>query len=289
MKMSRAHCVTFLLLVVSVAVNVWQSLREAPDSVRPRITAHPAGNPPSVPQAPPASSLPVVADIEDEGEFESVENLMEFMDPAEQMTERELLFYKKMSLATIQTEDRVSPERLKVLAASPVRDVTKLKVRARLLLPGERALDFGEQELEAGTKVEFSHTEAFPFPGTFNFPKVPMEGTAMPVTPVTPSALLSEETGVWAEVGFECAPGGFLLKGSFSQKFMESMSRMPGETFAPVMDGETVLTDNRALQPRFTTRDAPFIAFAGGGSPVRVPVSTSFGETFLELTCMDVE
>jgi hypothetical protein len=64
---------------------------------------------------------------------------------------------------------------------------------------------------------------------------------------------------------------------------------MPGEIFSPIWEGDTILTENKVLQPQFATREMPFVAGAAPGQPCLVPVRMEFGQTFLELTCTPVE
>ena len=85
------------------------------------------------------------------------------------------------------------------------------------------------------------------------------------------------------------APGTLVLGGSVRQTVFDGFGRMPGEIFSPMLEGDIVLTDNKVLQPQFTTRESPFIAAAAEGQPIRIPVQTSFGQSFLELTCTPVE
>ena len=84
-------------------------------------------------------------------------------------------------------------------------------------------------------------------------------------------------------------PGSLVVGGSVRQTVFEGFGRMPGEVFSPVWQGDVIFSENKVLQPQFTTRESPFVAAATAGQPIQVPVHTSFGQTILELTCTPLE
>ena len=82
--------------------------------------------------------------------------------------------------------------------------------------------------------------------------------------------------------------------GKVSHSSFDGFGQMPGEAFAPIYapatgdDGrptEVLLTENKVLQPQFTTRESPFVAAAAAGAACLIPVQLAFGQTFLEVTC----
>ena len=114
-------------------------------------------------------------------------------------------------------------------------------------------------------------------------------GSSFPVTPTRPAEFGTRNTGL--EVEFDVTPTGgtLVVGGSFRHTVLEGFSRMPGEIFAPIWEGDVMLTENKALQPQFGTQEMPFVVAMDAGKPCLVPVRAAFGQTYLELTCTPLE
>lgn len=109
-------------------------------------------------------------------------------------------------------------------------------------------------------------------------------------TGTSPGEFDARNRGLEIDIDVTPAPGALVLGGSVKHTVLEGFGWMPGEAFLPVVDSEnTLLNDNKVLQPQFTTRDSPFLAAATAGQPCQIPINTSFGQTILELTCTPFE
>jgi hypothetical protein len=175
----------------------------------------------------------------------------------------------------------------------------KFRLEAVLLLPGDRRVELGTSEIEAGSHMKFEKLKEFPYPTSIGLASMKpvagkVEGTSFPVTPTVPGDFEFANTGIEVEVDVTPAPGALVLGGMLKHRAFEGFGRMPGEVFGevrePVADGSSiVLTENKVLQPQFVVAEVPFLAAAVAGVPIRVPVRMAFGQTFLELTCTPVE
>lgn len=171
----------------------------------------------------------------------------------------------------------------------------KFRLEAVLLLPGDRRVELGSSEIEAGSHMKFEKLKEFPYPTSIGLASMkPKPGTSFPVTPTVPGDFEFANTGIEVEVDVTPAPGVLVLGGMLKHRAFEGFGRMPGEVFGevrePVADGSSiVLTENKVLQPQFVVAEVPFLAAAVAGVPIRVPVRMAFGQTFLELTCTPVE
>ena len=171
----------------------------------------------------------------------------------------------------------------------------KFRLEAVLLLPGDRRVELGTSEIEAGSHMKFEKLKEFPYPTSIGLASMkPVAGTSFPVTPAVPGDFEFANTGIEVEVDMTPAPGALVLGGMLKHRAFEGFGRMPGEVFGevrePVADGGSILlTENKVLQPQFVVAEVPFLAAAVAGVPIRVPVRMAFGQTFLELTCTPVE
>ena len=185
--------------------------------------------------------------------------------------------------------------RMVELAKEEPATAPKFRLEAVLLLPGDRRVELGTSEIEAGSHMKFEKLKEFPYPTSIGLASMqPVAGTSFPVTPAVPGDFEFANTGVEVEVDMTPAPGALVLGGMLKHRAFEGFGRMPGEVFGevrePVADGSSiVLTENKVLQPQFVVAEVPFLAAAVAGVPIRVPVRMAFGQTFLELTCTPVE
>ena len=286
MKLPRSHQITIVLLIISFGVNIWQAFPEketVPAPARIPRAAVAAVSPPVSFPARPSTSEVEVPEYEGPQELELVSD--DEKQPAPAVTLEELIYQASPFTSPVKTpETRVTPRRLRELSNSPVPQAQRLKVKARLLLPHDQVFVLGELEMAPGQQVKFEQVREKPSPTTFD-PPVPDAADSI-VSPVKPRGFDFRETGVTANLEVTAMPGGFMLKGKLSQAFGEGFARMPGEAFSPIVSEDgTVLTDNKVVMPRFTTRESPFYAPVVPGQSVLIPVNTSFGETSLELTC----
>lgn len=185
--------------------------------------------------------------------------------------------------------------RMLELAKEEPTTAPKFRLEAVLLLPGDRRVELGTSEIEAGSHMKFEKLKEFPYPTSIGLASMkPVAGTSFPVTPAVPGDFEFANTGIEVEVDMTPAPGALVLGGMLKHRAFEGFGRMPGEVFGevrePVADGSSiVLTENKVLQPQFVVAEVPFLAAAVAGVPIRVPVRMAFGQTFLELTCTPVE
>lgn len=226
--------------------------------------------------------------------------------PSEKRSEDDLIFGDKGvgggTPVHGELTGNVSPQRLKELAGMPVSQAGRFQIHARLLLPGDRVFDMGTCDFAAGQRIKLERLKEFPFPSSVAFARVeasspfaptggassPGQGS-FPITPTTPAEFEFKNRGLEIELDLTPAPGSLVVGGSVRQTVFDGFARMPGEAFSPVWQGDVILTDNKVLQPQFTTRESPFVAAATAGQPIRIPVHTSFGQTFLEITCTPLE
>jgi len=202
--------------------------------------------------------------------------------------------------APIQSAPRgkISPQRLKEIAAANPSEAERFRVKIRLLLAGDQVLDLGESEVASGQLLKLERIKEFPFPTSLQFaqinPPTAKETTNFPVTPTTPVAFEMRNTGLEIELDVNPAGGALIVGGSVNHRVFEGFGQMPGEAFSTITDttaggGEIVLTDNKVLQPQFTARESPFVAAAAAGQACLVPVRLASGQAFLEVTCSPVE
>jgi hypothetical protein len=291
MKTSPVSRPLLLLLLVSLGLNFWQFFRPRPEKGEASkvMTLKPANTP--VP-------APVLPDQDDEAETESEDEgpLMVRKAPSalslppEQQSEEELIYGNWKSWDNIPTPDKtISQAQLADKARQPVSQAEKFSLHARLLLPGDRKLEFGAGEVNAGQRIKLERLREFPFPTSVAIAQVPDDNPGF-VNPTTPADFETRNAGVTIDLDITPAPGVLMLGGELIQRRFEGFGRMPGEVFAPIVNNEGVLlTENKMLQPQFTAVESPFLAAASAGVPIRVPIRMAFGETILELTCTPVE
>ncbi len=294
MNAVRSARFLFVLLIVSIVGNVWQFLSTPPEAEARRQIAVARPNSGSQPVAGRLSAKKPGVAPDDEATAEQNAKPLAAKPSPEQQSEDELIYGASGADGKTpyhgEPSGKVSPQRLKELAKMPVSQAERFQVHARLQLPGDRLADLGTVELKAGQRIKFERIREFPFPTSFALATAdPVPGTSFPVKPTTPGDFEFRNQGIEVELDLTPAPGLLVLGGSVKQTVFEGFGRMPGEVFSPMREGDVVLTDNKVLQPQFTTRDSPFVAAATAGQPIQVPVHTSFGQTFLELTCTPLE
>jgi hypothetical protein len=216
-------------------------------------------------------------------------------------TEDELLFGVTSGSVKEHRGEVAKTTRARMLELAKEEPATapKFRLEAVLLLPGDRRVELGTSEIEAGSHMKFEKLKEFPYPTSIGLASMKpvagaVAGTSFPVTPTVPGDFEFANTGIEVEVDVTPAPGALVLGGMLKHRAFEGFGRMPGEVFGevrePVADGSSiVLTENKVLQPQFVVAEVPFLAAAVAGVPIRVPVRMAFGQTFLELTCTPVE
>lgn len=140
---------------------------------------------------------------------------------------------------------------------------------------------------------EFLYPEAFQL-AHFQHPD---QGSSFPVSPTTPTSFTTQLLGVELELDIEPVGGLLIMGGKLNHRIATYFDVMTGEAFSPITttatdpDGqstELILSNNQVLQPRFAISESPFVVSASAGTPVKIPVQTTFGATFLEITCRQV-
>jgi hypothetical protein len=188
---------------------------------------------------------------------------------------------------------KVSPQRLVELAGTAASQAERFQLHARLLLPGDRELEFETLDFAAGQRIKLERLREFPFPGSIVMARAdgPVRAgqPAPPVTPTTPGNFEFKNLGLEIELDVTPAPGSLVIGGNIRQTVFEGFALMPGEAFSPVWEDSVILTENKVLQPQFISTENPFVAAATAGQPLKVPVLMSFGQTVLELTCSPLE
>lgn len=291
------------LLALSLSWNVWTWLRPEPSpSTTAESTIRRVNTQIAAP--PPAPSQRQGDEDQSEDEQESGENADKTHTAArkpEQMTEDELIFgnqdFKQGWPIQSAPRGKVSSERLRELADAPPSGAAHFLVKARLQLPGDRWMDFGTLDIRRGQRAKLERIKEFPYPTSYQTPQPatpPGNDSSYPVIPVTPLEFETKNYGVEIELDVEPLGGLLIVGGKVSHSRFDGFGQMPGEAFAPIYapatdsDGrstEVLLTDNKVLQPRFTTGESPFVAAAASGTVCLIPVQLAFGQTFLEVTC----
>lgn len=307
MSSVRSFRLLSLFLTVSVAVNIWQFLRDPPPDEgtgQKTVASFFAWSQPDTGRLPERKTS---AEPHDEQDSDPPARSAALMPLPEHQTEDELVFGASGIAGGTpvhgEPSGKISPQRLKELAAMPVSQAGRFQVHARLFLPGDRMLDLGTYDFAAGHRIKFERLKEFPFPTSVALARVgaaaspfgregeslsPEQGS-LSVTPTTPADFEFQNRGLEIELDLTPAAGSLVIGGSLRQTVFEGFGRMPGEAFSPIGHDDEDLTDNKLLQPQFTTRESPFVAAATEGQPVRIPVLTSFGQTFLEITCRPLE
>ncbi len=308
MNFARFPRTLLLILIASVTLNIWQFIRSEPaieDTARGPVAKR-LSRPESITSPlsgkKPDALPPRDGEVETERQAESIAARV----PPEKRSEDDLIFGDSGigggTPVHGELTGKVSPERLKELAGMPVSQAGRFRVHARLLLPGDRVFDVGISEFAAGQRIKFERINEFPFPTSVEFARVeatspfasgggsssPGQGS-FPITPTTPAEFEFKTRGLEIELDLTPAPGSLVVGGSVKQTVFEGFARMPGEAFSSVWQDDVIFSDNKVLQPQFTTRESPFVAAATAGQPIRIPVHTSFGQTFLEITCTPLE
>ena len=307
MPFIRSARLLSVLLIASVAINIWQFFRvESADegTARKPVAASLARNPSTT--GPVSGKKSAIETNKEQDAGSSAKSAVATPSP-EQQSEDELIYGASGAGGKTphhgEPSGKISPQRLKELATMPVSQAERFRIQARLLLPGDRALDFGALDFAAGQRIKLERIQEFPYPSSVALARV--QGTASPfarekessspgqaafsITPTTPADFVFKSRGLEIELDLTPAPGALVIGGSLRQTVFEGFGRMPGEAFSPIWQDKVIFTDNTFLQPQFTTRESPFVAAAAEGEPIRIPVLTSFGQTFLELTCTPVE
>lgn len=306
MKHDRLNILLCSLFLISLALNAWQFLRQAPapevntvvHAVRTAATKGFAGEPEHRPSG------------ERTGDQKSGgDNGAEAQHPGQaqkqlaDLPEDELLF-GAMNAGTARTHGepsgRVTPERMKELSKQEPSKAERFRVQAVLHLPGDRKVELGASEIGPGMPLTIERVREFPFPtsiGTADSDPFASQ-SSFPVTPTTPGDFEVRNQGIVIEVDVTPAAGTLVLGGQVTHRTFEGFGRMPGEVFLPIYtkgvsetggSEDVILTENKVLQPQFNVAETPFLAAATAGEPCRVPVRMTFGQTILELTCTPVE
>jgi|GEM_PF-5786736 len=298
MKTLRPQSLLAVLLLASLALNLWQFLRAEPTPVndiarKPGESAIARNH---LGLKPWMGGKPVVGPDEGEDDEPHAEINVAILPP-DQRSEDELIFGGSGNLHDTpvhgEPSGKVSPQRLKALANMPASRAERFLLHARLLLPGGRMLDVGTSEFSAGQRIKLERLREFPFPTSVALARVDVPPQAgqpgFPVIPTTPGGFEFKIRGLEIELDVTPAPGSLVIGGCVKQTVFEAFGRMPGEAFSPVSQDNIIITDNKVLQPQFVSRECPFVAAATAGEPCQIPVLMSFGQTILELTCTPLE
>ncbi|MES2705946.1 MAG: hypothetical protein V4726_05020 [Verrucomicrobiota bacterium] len=196
---------------------------------------------------------------------------------------------------------RVTLAELRRLKDLPPVEVEDYILKARLLDAGGR--EVSAIAVSGGQRGTIQFLKEFPYPTKFDppqvltpdlaaggsFPVTPDYRSPFPVTPGIPSQFEFKNTGWTVDLEMSARGGLLLIKGHGQQVGFEGFTAQPGETARPVYDDSgTLLSDNKQLQPNFTTREAPFLFDMLPGKTYRLPLSSGDGGTVLELSPVPV-
>jgi hypothetical protein len=182
------------------------------------------------------------------------------------------------------TTEHVTAERLEELSKAELPKAESYRIAASLLLAGNQRVELGSFDLKSGYKGKFEKIREFPFPTGWDPPQIAEQSLA---SALTPRGFEFRNTGVDVEVCVTPQGGVLMVTGVARQTYFDGYEQMPGEIFLPIVNASgELLSENHVLQPRFTTREAPFVIATSPGSPCRVPVNMSSGRAFLEMVCV---
>lgn len=192
--------------------------------------------------------------------------------------------------AVPMAEGRTTVAELKRLEKLPPIELGDYVLKARLL--NAKGGEISAAEVRGGQRSRMEFIKEFPYPTSFETPafEVPSFGPGsneppISVTPSTPQEFEFKNTGWTIDLDMSAKGGLLVVKGRSEQAAFESFTAQPGETGQPIYDESgTLLTDNKQLQPSFTTREQPFLFDMLPGKTYRLPLSSGDGGTVLELT-----
>jgi len=306
MNPARFHIFLCSLLLVSLALNVWQFLRPVPEpALGTAVRAARAGEQRDS-SGQPAARLSGADHKEEKPDGDRGAEAQKTDEAAKDLAalpEEELLFgsWKNPGDRTYgEPTSRITGEQMQALAKQEPSKAAKFRIHAVLHLPGNRTLDLGASETGPGQPVKIQRIKEFPYPTSIAIanPAPPSPGSSFPVTPTTPGDFDLRNQGLEIEVDVTPAPGTLVLGGQVTHRTFEGFGRMPGEVFSPIYTKGTsesganvdvILTDNKVLQPQFVVAETPFLAAATEGEPCRIPVRMTWGQATLELTCTPLE
>lgn len=210
--------------------------------------------------------------------------------------------FKPLSLPV--AEGRITLSELSQLEKLPPIEVGDYVLKARLLnAAGE---ELAAMELPGGQRGKIEHIQEFPRPTAFDPPQSSPDGKtyspshslpvttgqagSFPVTPAVPTMFDFKNTGWTIDVEMR-ARGGLLVVTGLSQQIgFEGFTAQPGETGKPIYDDRgTLLSDNKQLQPTFTTRESPFTFDMLPGKTYRLPLPSGNEGTVLEFAPVPAE
>jgi hypothetical protein len=129
----------------------------------------------------------------------------------------------------------------------------------------------------------------FIYPTRLDLPSIPPAPAHL--TPTTPKKFETENVG-WTIDDIVVVPQGafYLVHGRFVETTFDGFIDNPGDGFRPITGaGGSILTDNRAQSPTFTTRQTPFILSALPGKTYALPLNLRRSGAVLKVSCEGVD
>lgn len=205
--------------------------------------------------------------------------------------------FKPVSLPV--AEGRITMAELRQLGELPPVEAGDYILKARLL--GGQGEELATAEVRGTDRGRIQHIKEFPFPTEFDPPQNSLapktfgssdslpdnSGStgSFPVTPSTPGRFDFKDTGWTIDLSMSARGGLLVVNGRSEQVAFEGFTAQPGETAKPIYDDSGILlSDNKHLQPAFTTRESPFTFDMLPGKTYRLPLPAGDEGTVLELT-----
>ena len=185
------------------------------------------------------------------------------------------------------SEERITAEDLHRLNALPAIKVESCLLKLRLMIGREVVIDSGWKSPTQLMKLE--SIKEFPYPTAFDAPQAigrPWEGPALPpVIPTTPKAFEFRNTGWTLQLQAGAKGGMLLVNGVAENVAFESFTDAGGEYSMPISDKSGVLlSDNRRMQPMFTSRETPILIEILPGKTYLIALNSVDNTSVLEVS-----
>ena len=185
------------------------------------------------------------------------------------------------------SQERITAEDLERLNALPAIEAGDYLFKLRLLVGQEAVIDSGW--IKATQPIKLESIKEFPYPTAFHPPQA--TGTsedrpALPsVVPTTPKTFEFRNTGWTVQFQASATGGMLLINGVAENVAFESFTDAGGEYSMPIYDKSGVLlSDNRRMQPMFTSRETPVLIELLPGKTYRTKLNSADKSSILEIT-----
>jgi hypothetical protein len=128
-------------------------------------------------------------------------------------------------------------------------------------------------KIKPGKPFTVAAERDFVYPAAYKPAVMSSSGAPYPITPATPTDFRTEKTGFRAELSASRKGALVLIEGLITVKEFDGFTKMGGLLGKPIVENDTVLTENRIEMPKFSTYTTPVYVFMKPGTPAHFEIS----------------